>query len=178
LQKKLELNIYNHFPLSGFLKNINSSLQMFNLAFGYCGYNNDPTTYKAIYGALYNWNTVQTGNLCPSGWHVPTDSEWNTLITYWGGENVAGGKLKETGITHWEKPNAGATNEGGLTALPGSYLNNHGTFANIGFFGFWWAATENVPTASWCRTMGCTGSNILRIFSLKKNGYFVRCIKD
>jgi uncharacterized protein (TIGR02145 family) len=144
----------------------------------YCWYNKDAAVNKSRYGALYNWYTVSSNKLCPKGWHVSTDAEWTTLTTYSGGENVAGGKLRETGITHWEKPNNGATNESGFTTLPGGYRNNHGAFANIGFFGFWWTATENVPTASWCRTMGCTGTNILRIFSLKKNGYSVRCIKD
>jgi uncharacterized protein (TIGR02145 family) len=144
----------------------------------FCFYNKDATANKNTYGALYNWYTVNSNKLCPKGWHVSTDAEWTTLTTYLGGESVAGGKLRETGTTHWEKPNSGATNESGFTTLPGGYRNNHGAFANIGFFGFWWSATENVPTASWCRTMGCTGSDILRIFSLKKNGYSVRCIKD
>jgi len=144
----------------------------------FCWYNKDAVANKNTYGALYNWYTVSTNKLCPKGWHVSTDAEWTTLTNYLGGENIAGGKLRETGITHWEKPNSGATNESGFTTLPAGYRNNHGAFANIGFFGFWWSATENVPTASWCRTMGCSGSDVLRIFSLKKNGYSVRCIKD
>jgi len=133
---------------------------------------------KNTNGALYNWYTVNTNKLCPGGWHVPADAEWTTLTTYLKGENVAGGKLREAGITHWEKPNTGATNESGFTALPGGYRNNKGAFANVGYFGFCWSATEYVVTAAWCRSMGCSGSNVLRIFSLKKNGYSVRCIKD
>jgi uncharacterized protein (TIGR02145 family) len=144
----------------------------------FCWYNKDATTNKNTYGALYNWYTVNTNKLCPRGWHVPADAEWTTLTTSLRGENVAGGKLREAGTTHWEKPNTEATNESGFTALPSGYRNNHGAFANIGFFGFWWSATEYVPTAAWCRSMGCTGSNVLRIFSLKKNGYSVHCIKD
>jgi uncharacterized protein (TIGR02145 family) len=141
-------------------------------------YDKDPVANKNIYGALYNWYAVNTNKLCPKGWHVPTDAEWTTLTTYLGGESSAGGKLREKGITHWQKPNDGATNESGFTTLPGGYRNNHGAFANISFFGFWWSATEYVPAASCCRTMGCTGTDVLRIFSLKKNGYSVRCIKD
>ena len=64
---------------------------------GYCWYNNDAATYKNTYGALYNWFTVNTSKLAPSGWHVPTDAEWTTLITYLGGETVAGGQMKSTG---------------------------------------------------------------------------------
>src|SRR5664279_5386678 len=76
----------------------------------FCWYNNDATTNKNNYGALYNWYTVNTNKLCPSGWHVPSDAEWTTLRTYLGGDSVAGGKLKETGTTHWKSPNTGATN--------------------------------------------------------------------
>ncbi|MBI5010148.1 MAG: fibrobacter succinogenes major paralogous domain-containing protein, partial [Bacteroidia bacterium] len=86
---------------------------------GYCWYNNDATTYKSTYGALYNWYAVNTGKLCPIGWHVPSDDEWTLLTTFRGGYSVAGGKLKETGTLHWTSPNTGATNETGFTALPG-----------------------------------------------------------
>ena len=68
---------------------------------GYCWYNNDEATYKGTYGALYNWYAVKTDKLCPSGWHVPSNDEWNTLITYLGGEIAAGVKVIETGNTHW-----------------------------------------------------------------------------
>jgi uncharacterized protein (TIGR02145 family) len=145
---------------------------------GFCWYNKDANMSKNTYGGLYNWFTVNTNKLCPKSWHVATDQEWTDLTTFLGGENVSGGKLRETGSTHWEKPNTGATNSSGFTTLPAGYRNNHGAFANNGFFGFWWSATENYPTASWCRTMGCAGTDVLRIFSMKKNGYSVRCIKD
>ena len=86
---------------------------------GYCWYNNDAAKYKETYGALYNWYTVNIGNLCPSGWHVPADTEWMVLTAHLGGEKISGGKLKETGTLHWDKPNLRATNETGFTALPG-----------------------------------------------------------
>jgi len=86
---------------------------------GYCWYNSDSATYRNSYGALYNWYAVNTGKLAPTGWHVPTEAEWNTLIAYLGGESVAGGKLKEAGTSHWSSPNTGATNEVGFSALPG-----------------------------------------------------------
>ena len=105
---------------------------------GYCWYNNDEATYGDTYGALYNWYTVETGNLCPTGWHVPTDAEWTELIDYLGGESVAGGKLKETGTTHWNSPNPGATNETGFTTLPGGYRADfNGSSGDIGNGGYW-----------------------------------------
>jgi len=99
----------------------------------YCWYNNDANTYKDAYGGLYNLYTVMTGKLCPVGWHVPSNDEWAILATFLGGNAVAGGKLKETGTTHWFSPNVGATNEAGFNALPTGYRAdyNGGFFANV-----------------------------------------------
>jgi uncharacterized protein (TIGR02145 family) len=94
---------------------------------GYCCYDNDAETYLSLYGALYNWYAVNTGKLCPEGWHVPSDEEWITLRTYLGGEELAGGKMKESGISHWQSPNAGATNQSGFTAIPGGVRGIVGT---------------------------------------------------
>jgi uncharacterized protein (TIGR02145 family) len=78
----------------------------------YCWYNNDSAKYKNIYGALYNWYAIIDSNgLCPDDWHVPTDGEWAILENYLGGNSVAGGKMKETGLEHWISPNKDATNE-------------------------------------------------------------------
>ena len=107
---------------------------------GYCWYN-DSATYGNTYGALYNWYAVNTGKLAPTGWHVPTDSEWTVLTTYAGGESVAGGPLKEAGTVHWKSPNTGATNATGFTALPGGICENNGTFTGIGYSGYWWSST-------------------------------------
>lgn len=110
---------------------------------GYTWYNNDEANFNTTYGAMYNWYAVNTGKLCPSGWHIPTDAEWTTLLSFLGGESIAGGKLKETGIAHWLNPNVGATNETGFTALPGGDRNSNGTFYSIGEQGNWWSSTEN-----------------------------------
>ncbi|MDZ7633244.1 MAG: fibrobacter succinogenes major paralogous domain-containing protein [Bacteroidales bacterium] len=85
---------------------------------GYCYYDNN-TANKSVYGGLYNWYAVETGKLCPKGWHVPSDAEWTTITNLFGGESVAGNALKEKGTAHWTSPNDGATNESGFTALPG-----------------------------------------------------------
>ena len=143
---------------------------------GYCWYNNDASTYKNTYGALYNFYTVETGKLCPTGWHVPTNIEWTALTTYLGGESVAGGKLKETGTTHWNSPNTGATNETGFTALPGGYRNNNGAFNDIGNQGDWWSSTESGTNNAWFRYM-LYNSNSVHISSYYKiYGFPVRCL--
>jgi uncharacterized protein (TIGR02145 family) len=136
----------------------------------YSWYNNDIAN-KDIYGALYNWYTVKTNKLCPSGWHVPSDAEWTVLTTYLGGAS-AGGKLKETGTTHWLTPNAGATNETGFTALPGGYRYNGGTFGNIGILGDWWSSTE-----TYTRAMHFDGADVGMLYS-QGAGFSVRCLKD
>jgi len=146
---------------------------------GYCWYNNDAATYKATYGALYNWHTVNTGKLCPTGWHVPTDAEWTTLTTYLGGEGVAGGKLKETGTAHWISPNTGATNETGFTALPGGFRDYNGPCYYIGSYGLWWSSTEYSTTSSaWRRTMHYDNTSVLRDYFDKRLGFSVRCVRD
>jgi uncharacterized protein (TIGR02145 family) len=145
---------------------------------GYCWYNNDEAIYKATYGALYNWYTVNTGTLCPTGWHVPTDDEWTTLTAYLGGESTAGGKLKETGTAHWISPNTGATNETGFTALPGGYRYSTGTYFNIGIYGTFWSSTGYSATDAWFRYMLYSNSIVKRDSDNKDYGFSVRCLRD
>jgi uncharacterized protein (TIGR02145 family)/uncharacterized repeat protein (TIGR02059 family) len=145
---------------------------------GYCWSNNDAATYKATYGALYNWYTVNTGKLCPTGWHIPSDAEWTTLTTYLGGENVAGGKLKETGTAHWYSPNAGATNETNFTALPGGSRDFDGSFYGIGNYGDWWSSTESNTDIAWDWGMYYLDSNVYRDYYDKRDGFSVRCVRD
>ena len=116
---------------------------------GYCWYSNN-VSYKNTYGALYNWHAVNTGLLCPSGWHTATDNDWLTLKDYLGGELVAGGKLKETGTSNWASPNTGATDAFRFTALPGGWRTDAGTFQNIRNYGYWWTSTLISPNV-WYR---------------------------
>ena len=109
---------------------------------GYCWYNNDQATYGNTYGALYNWHTVNTGLLCPTGWHVPSDAEWTTLTDFLGGASDAAIVLKDSTELFWPIADV-ATNETGFTALPAGYRFN-GSFDNINIAGFWWSATENI----------------------------------
>jgi uncharacterized protein (TIGR02145 family) len=142
----------------------------------YCWPNNDETTYKDTYGALYNWYAVNSGKLCPKGWHVPTDTEWTTLITYLGGESVGRGKLKETGIAHWKSPNTNATNLSGFSAVPSGYL--YGTFYPIGYYASWWSSTEANQYDTKCRILDYLDSNSFYSSGTRGFGLSVRCIKD
>jgi uncharacterized protein (TIGR02145 family) len=150
----------------------------------YCWYNSDPITYNNNgFGALYNWYVVDAvtngnKNVCPTGWHVPSDEEWTDLTDFLGGESVAGGKLKESGTTHWQSPNVGATNESGFTALPGGYRHADGTFNYVNILGGWWSSTESSITNAWYRHIGAPETYVSRISDFKKSGFSVRCIKD
>ena len=144
---------------------------------GYCWYNNDSVTYNT-YGALYNWFTVSTAKLAPAGWHLPTDAEWTTLTTYVGGLAAAGGKLKETGASHWASTNTGATNEYGFSALPGGERFSSGDFSSIGTYGMWWSSTVNTGTTAWYRYITYNAANVNRFNGNKGTGFNVRCVKD
>ena len=148
----------------------------------YCWYYNSAYEYKQEYGALYNWHVISTEKICPSGWHIPTDAEWSILVSIWGGESQAGGKLKEAGTAHWKSPNTGATNESGFRARPGGLRDYkgvyHGTDNKIGSYGYWWSATVKNNESSWAYIMYYNNSTILRHSANKQTGYSLRCIKD
>ena len=158
------------------ITNITDNTVWSNLTTGaYCWYNNG-ISYKNTYGAMYNWYSVKTGKLAPTGWHVPTDADWEVLTTFLGGDSIAGAKLKEAGTSHWNAPNLGATNEVGFNALPGGYRNTE--FVAISVFGYWWSATEISSTNAWYRYMRCDDKLMRRINYTKSSGFSVRCIKD
>ena len=148
------------------------------VADGYCWYENNASLYKETYGALYNWYVVNKGNLCPTGWHVPSDAEWTSLETFLGGVSVAGGKLKEEGTIHWLSPNNGATNESGFTGLPGGYRDLNGTFNAIGRYGEWWTSTGDNSDAAWDRHLVNDITSLVRSSNDINDGFSVRCIQD
>lgn len=144
---------------------------------GYCWSRNDSLNYGKVYGALYNWYTANTAKLCPLGWHVPNDNDWIALNSYLG--FMQGGRLKESGSTHWQLPNTDAVNDSKFTALPaGCRVSYDGTFSNIGNYGYWWSATENSETAANSWFLYYDLSIISTNNFGKQTGYSVRCIKD
>jgi uncharacterized protein (TIGR02145 family) len=144
----------------------------------FCDYNNDPGNV-AVYGRLYNWFAVNDNNgLAPTGWHVATDADWTTLTTYLGGEDVAGGKLKEAGTEHWLEPNSEATNETGFSALPGGHREYGGTYDYMYWGGGWWTSTSENDNDSWVRYMDHGAFDVWRSLEDKRYGRSVRCVKD
>ncbi|HQK71916.1 MAG TPA: FISUMP domain-containing protein [Bacteroidales bacterium] len=143
----------------------------------YCWYDNHEAYSK--YGALYNWQAVSSGKLCPVGWHVPTYEEWEELFNTLGGKAIAGGTLKESGTAHWDKPNMSSGYISRFAALPGGYRNEYGDFSDIGKKGFWWSYTRNKKPAGWYQVMYNSNTSVVtRNFQDKPVGFSVRCVKD
>jgi uncharacterized protein (TIGR02145 family) len=143
----------------------------------YCWYNNS-IDYKDPYGALYNWHTVNTGKLCPTGWHVPTNAENDILFSYLGGAETAGNKLKEAGIEHWLTPNTGATNSSGFTALPAGVRETNGTFYYLGQTAAYWASDVGSGTFAGYWWLSLNTGTVNSDVYLVKAGLSVRCLKD
>jgi uncharacterized protein (TIGR02145 family) len=146
---------------------------------------NDNVMNNAMYGKLYNWFAVNdVRGLCPTGWHVPSNVEWSTLIDYLdpnasGGDsypNSAGGHMKST--SGWDSPNEGATNESGFTGLPGGFRDFDGPYNYIGRHGFWWSSTAFDNTGAWHRELYFNDTNVFRQDLLKQFGFSVRCVRD
>ncbi|HPW66870.1 MAG TPA: FISUMP domain-containing protein [Salinivirgaceae bacterium] len=147
------------------------------------------TANYTTYGVLYNWlaamnketsseaNPSGIQGVCPEGWHLPSQAEWQQLIDFLGGEEIAGGKLKEAGTTHWISPNEGATNETGFTALPGGYRGYCGMFKGVGNMGFWWSATAQSSIYAWTFSMIYDYGQIYSNYYIKEDGFSVRCVK-
>jgi uncharacterized protein (TIGR02145 family) len=151
----------------------------------YCYYNLD--SLCGIYGALYQWDEMMqyltdegTQGVCPDGWHLPSQEEWDALTVYLGGETIAGGKMKEAGNIHWNLPNTGATNECAFTALPGGMSQPIPSFTGMGNYGIFGTGEEyiNYPISSYYRLMWYNNDRLISSMGAKRSGYSVRCIKD
>jgi uncharacterized protein (TIGR02145 family) len=166
------------------IPNEKDSLEWEKLTTGaWCYYNNDAAN-NAKYGKLYNWYAVSktsngNKNVCPTGWHVPSDSEWTVLTDYLGGESVAGGKLKEVGTTNWKSPNSDATNTSLFSALPGGSRGGKGMYGYIGEAIHCWSSTHSYNDNAWDRFLiNNNGGSVRRDDFGKELGFYVRCVKD
>ena len=147
----------------------------------WCYYNNDK---EQGFGKLYNWRAVSkttngNKNVCPTGWHVPTDGEWTVLTEYLGGASVAGGKMKVMYTWYWQHPNIDATNTSLFSALPGgnrSFL--FGNYSSMNNLGNWWSSTESDQENAWYRYLNSSNGVASRGNYNKNQGFSIRCLKD
>lgn len=147
-----------------------------------------------LYGKLYNHYAVtDSRGLCPTGWHVPMDAEWNILVKYLDPDAdttcsniaqsiIAGGALKSKAMQPttggWDSPNEGATNSSGFTALPGGLRYNDGDFKDLTIGGYWWSSSVSSGPLAWDRALTKNFSNFYRSLYGRTPGFSVRCVRD
>lgn len=158
---------------------VQDSITWMNLtAPGYCWYRNNDIYFNFNYGALYNWYVINTGKLCPAGWHVPSNSEWTTLVSFLGEDPYAAEKLKEVGELHWIVGMMGGSNTSGFTALPAGLRDGIAQFNGIGAAAFWWTSTVDADGTIWDRGVGSFDTKVNQYNPKKTVGISVRCLKD
>lgn len=166
-----------------------------NIQPAFCWYNNDMTSYKNLYGGLYNWFTVKTGKLAPKGWHVASDEEWVTLENYLiaNGYNYDGTVVENkvakslAGNFHWSNNTKDGTvgnnlklnNSTGFGGLPGGNRSASGTFYDIGSYGGWWNSSNGSSTYSgWNRALYVNYNYLVRYTGSGSAGFSIRCVKN
>jgi len=157
-------------------------------------YDNSETNCNT-YGRLYNWATAMANSasstanpsgvrgVCPSGWHLPSDAEWNALMTAVGGLSTAGKHLKaRDGWNSCGPSGFGKTysceDTYGFSALPGGYGSSDGSFYNVGRSGYWWTASEDDSDLAYYRYMGYYDEDVHRHGGDKVSLFSVRCLQD
>lgn len=144
-----------------------------------CWLENDPSSFKDIYGALYNYfAVVDPRKLCPYGWHIPTIDEWLILENELGGKDVAGGKMKDIASSLWEAIHRGANNASGFSARPAGGRGRFGSPGEAGRYATWWATTEHDSGFAWHWGLFPDRGSIRRNPGHKNSGFSVRCVKD
>lgn len=129
------------------------------------------------YGVLYNWKAATSA--CPPGWHLPTLTDWNTMIAFLGDSSQVGLALKETGTTHWNAPNTGVSNIAEFNAIPGgSRDQTQLSFYNLGNYGYWWCQNGSTTSNSFVKQLRNDSNGIHTLDLPKEQGYSVRCIVD
>jgi uncharacterized protein (TIGR02145 family) len=167
-----------HYKDGSEIPNITNNGDWVGLSTGaYCDYDNNSTNSET-YGRLYNWYTVDDDEgVCPEGWHVPSDAEYTVITDYFGGYEVAGGKMKETGHEHWyyysDEITEEATKESGFTGLPGGCRMNIAPYHVMGNNGYFWSSTN-----TWTRTLVYYDTLFIRYTGAERAGFSIRCLKD
>jgi uncharacterized protein (TIGR02145 family) len=180
-----------HYRNGDSIANVTDAATWIGLVAGaYCNYSNDVGNV-ATYGRLYNGYAVtDSRNIAPTGWHVPSEAEWQqleialgmspaTVVTSGYRGTTEGGQLKETGTAHWTSPNTGATNSSGFLAKPSGFRSfDRGTDYFIHNVAVFWSSTKNGTDSAWCRYLSYNHSDVSRSYYSEGDGFAVRCVKD
>jgi len=161
------------------IPNVTSNSDWGSLSTGaWCNYNNSSSN-NATYGKLYNWYAVETSKLCPTGWHVPTDSEWTVLTDYLASDGHSGAEGKALKATSGWNSGGNGTDDYGFLGLPGGYRNySDGNLVSVGSGGYWWSSSQYSAANAWGRYLDTNDDNVYRGYYYKKNGFSVRCLRD
>ena len=166
----------------------------------YCWYENLADN-RDTYGGLYTWGAAMNGTepsdapyptnlqgVCPDGWHVPSEQEWKNMEMHlgmslqeanndgWRGTDE-GGRLKESGTTHWVG-STGGSNETGFTALPGGSRSASGHFTELGTHAHFWTSSVKYDRSIWSRELYYGNAGVYRSGSYMDDGLSVRCVRD
>jgi uncharacterized protein (TIGR02145 family) len=179
MAENLKVSKYNDGTI---IPNITDNTRWENNTTGAWAYYDNNEVYNSKYGKLYNGYSISpenngNKNVCPTGWHVPTDNEWTILTDYLGGESVAGGKMKEAGTIKWNNPNKDATNTSLFSGVPGGTRDDD-RISGAGKYGFWWSSSQFDASSIWYRHLYNDGSDIYKDYFNKRKGLSVRCLKD
>ncbi len=145
----------------------------------YCWYDNDESQNKNSYGALYNYHAIaDSRNICPTGWRIPNKSDCEILGSFLGGNNIAGGKLKETGTVHWYSPNESASDKSKFSARGGGSRNTGGAFEYIRQMAAFWTSSLSASTDAYFYFLSFETGELYIVNANKNHGFSVRCIKS
>ena len=189
LAENLKTTKYND---NTFIPNVTDTLAWRTLTTAAYSWYRNNVSNKDVYGALYNWFAIKRNKLCPSGWHVATDADFNNLeiflgvpttqIGLWGWRGtIQGAQLKSS--SGWSNPGNSNTNKSGFSALPGGYRQgSHGTFNGLGVITIFWTSTDDSinykPNVAWYRRLDGIENKIYKATTGKTAGQYVRCIKN
>jgi uncharacterized protein (TIGR02145 family) len=176
---------------------VSDSAQWGSLTTGACCYYNNDAANKEKSGVLYNWHAVKTGKLAPTGWHVPVEAEWDTLVNYlvangytWNGVTTGGEIAKSLAVkTDWRKysvagtpgNNPGGNNKSGFSGHPGGCRNKYGSFSDLGSGSYWWSATAVDSTAAADKVRAINHSLLYMVEKLRElnwEGAYGACIRE
>ncbi len=168
------------------IPNVTDGTQWSTLTTGAWVHYNNFSQNELPFGKLYNWFAVSDSrNVCPSGWHLPSEADWDSLIYFLDPNadiinsiNSAGGKMKSIGTQYWISPNFEATNESGYSGLPGGCRTSNGEFTDFGFNGGWWSSDTYISNFAWYRILYYGYGFIGGMNRPKAFGFNIRCVKE
>ena len=150
-----------------------------NLTTGAWTYYQNDYQYGKVFGKLYNWYAVNDSRgLAPKGWRVADEEDWREFIDCLGGENVAGGLMKQIGTSHWASPNVGAVNSSGFSALPAGGRSSKGDFSMVESLGIFWSASNYDELQAWIKHVSFSNTFLVSFYNDKKSGFSVRCVRE